>query len=100
MIAMVVAAVRAEVIAEITEAVRAEVIVAIRAVVKAEVDECWAGWLARRDAALAEGRDFDEPRPDAVNHSVSRCSPSDPGAPVAWWLYIPIRRSRNSGILP
>ena len=26
----------------------------------------WAGWLARRDAALAQGQEFDEPRPDAV----------------------------------
>lgn len=26
----------------------------------------WAGWLARRDAALGQGQEFDEPRPDEV----------------------------------
>ena len=60
------AAVTASVTAEVTAAVTAEV----TATVIAEVDERWAGWLARRDAALAEGRDFDEPRPDVGNHSV------------------------------
>ena len=64
--ASVTAEVTATVIAEVTASVTAEV----TAVVTAEVDERWAGWLARRDAALAEGRDFNEPRPDAGNHSV------------------------------
>ena len=68
------AAVTAEVTAAVTASVTAEVtatvIAEVTASVTAEVDERWAGWLARRDAALAEGRDFDEPRPDADNHSV------------------------------
>ena len=29
----------------------------------------WAGWLARRDAALAQGLEFNEPRPDEINPS-------------------------------
>ena len=29
-------------------------------------NEQWAAWLARRDAALAQGQPFDEPRPDGV----------------------------------
>ena len=32
----------------------------------ARTDEQWACWLARRDAALAQGQAFDEPRPDEV----------------------------------
>lgn len=60
-----------EVTAAVTEAVTAEVTVAVTASVTAAVDERWAGWVARRDAALAEGRDFDEPRPDAGNHSAN-----------------------------
>ena len=32
----------------------------------ARTDEQWAGWLARRDAALAQGQAFNEPRPDEV----------------------------------
>ncbi len=69
---------RAEVTAAVTSEVTAAVTAEVTAAVTSAVDERWAGWLARRDAALAEGRDFDEPRPDAVNHSVNRCSPSDP----------------------
>ena len=30
-------------------------------------NERWADWLARRDAALAQGREFNEPRPDEIN---------------------------------
>ena len=51
---------------------RAEVTAVVTAEVTAAVDERWAGWLARRDAALAEGRDFDEPRPDAGNRDEHR----------------------------
>ena len=28
----------------------------------------WAGWIARRDAALAQGMEFNEPRPDGVRN--------------------------------
>ena len=76
--AAVTAEVTAAVTSEVTAAVTSEVTAAVTSEVTAAVDERWAGWLARRDAALSEGRDFDEPRPDAVNHSVNRCSPSDP----------------------
>ena len=29
-------------------------------------DAQWAAWTARRDAALAQGREFKEPRPDEI----------------------------------
>ena len=68
----VTAAVTSEVTAAVTSEVTAAVTSEVTAAVTAAVDERWAGWLARRDAALAEGRDFDEPRPDAVNRDEHR----------------------------
>ena len=31
-------------------------------------NELWAGWISRRDAALAQGMEFNEPRPDGVRN--------------------------------
>ena len=64
----------AEVTAEVAAAVRDEVTAAVRdevrdevaAAVRGEVTRQWTGWVARRDAALAQGLDFNEPRPDEV----------------------------------
>ena len=37
--------------------------------VTADNNEQWIGWLTRRDAALAQGLEFNEPRPDKINGS-------------------------------
>ena len=60
--AEVAAAVRDEVAAAVRDEVRDEVAAAVRG----EVTRQWAGWVARRDAALAQGLDFNEPKPDEV----------------------------------
>ena len=31
-------------------------------------NEMWVSWIARRDAALAQGLEFNEPRPDGVRN--------------------------------
>lgn len=31
-------------------------------------NEMWAGWIARRDAAMAQGLEFNEPRPDGARN--------------------------------
>ena len=54
------------IVAEVTAAVRDEVRDEVAATVRGEVTQQWAGWVARRDAALAQGLDFNEPRPDEV----------------------------------
>ena len=51
---------------EVTAAVRDEVRDEVAATVRGEVTRQWAGWVARRDAALAQGLDFNEPKPDEV----------------------------------
>ena len=54
----------AEVTAEVAATVRDKMRDEIAATVRDEVTQQWAGWVARRDAALAQGLDFNEPRPD------------------------------------
>ena len=59
----------AELQARLTAEREARIAAEAQARLAAEVarnNERWAGWLARRDAALAQGQEFDEPRPDAV----------------------------------
>ena len=56
----------AEVTAEVAATVRDKMRDEIAATVRDEVTQQWAGWVARRDAALAQGLDFNEPRPDEV----------------------------------
>ena len=48
---------RAEATAEATAKATAEA--------TAHTNELWANWVVRRDEALAQGREFNEPRPDA-----------------------------------
>ena len=44
-----------------------------RAEARAEINAEWQAWLARRDEALASGREFDEPPPSARNGSGGGC---------------------------
>ena len=53
------------------EKVRSETTAEVTAEVTARNNEQWASWLARRDAALAQGLEFNEPRPDEVDVSQS-----------------------------
>ena len=64
--------VRAEIAAEVTQTVTAEMVQMVNAEISAATtrnNEQWASWLARRDAALAQGLGFNEPRPDEVDVS-------------------------------
>ncbi len=69
----VTAQVTEEVTAQITEEVTAQVTEEVTAQVTEEVTartgEQWVAWIARRDAALAQGLEFNEPRPDEVDIS-------------------------------
>ena len=64
----VTAQVTEEVTAQVTEEVTAQVTEEVTAQVTEEVtartSEQWAAWIARRDEALAQGLEFNEPRPD------------------------------------
>ena len=62
----IVAEVTAEVAAAVRDKMRDEVAAAVRDEVRGEVTQQWAGWVSRRDAALAQGLDFNEPKPDEV----------------------------------
>ena len=66
--AAVAARVAEEVTAQVTEEVTAQVTEEVTAQVTEEVtartSEQWAAWIARRDEALAQGLEFNEPRPD------------------------------------
>ena len=66
--------VRAEIAAEVTQTVTAEMVQMVNAEISAATtrnNEQWASWLARRDAALDQGLEFNEPRPDEVDVSQS-----------------------------
>ena len=55
--------IRAAVAARVTEEVTAQV----TEEVTARTSEQWAAWIARRDEALAQGLEFNEPRPDQTD---------------------------------
>ena len=68
-LAEITAEVTANVTAEVTDAITAAVTAEATAAVTARTDEQWADWLVRRDAALAQGLEFNEPRPDEISLS-------------------------------
>ena len=59
--------VTAQVTEQVTERVTTQVTERVTAQVTARTNEQWVGWLARRDAALAQGLEFNEPRPDEAD---------------------------------
>ncbi len=59
------AAEAAEAAAEAATEAAAEAATEAAAKATAHTNEQWANWVARRDEALAQGREFNEPRPDA-----------------------------------
>ena len=63
------AAVAARVAEEVTAQVTEEVTAQVTEEVAARTGERWVAWIARRDAALAQGLEFNEPRPDEVDIS-------------------------------
>ena len=63
------AAVAARVTEEVTAQVTEEVTAQVTEEVTARTGEQWVAWIARRDAALAQGLEFNEPRPDEVDIS-------------------------------
>ena len=54
---------------QVTERVTEQVTERVTEQVTADNNEQWIGWLTRRDAALAQGLEFNEPRPDKNNGS-------------------------------
>ena len=54
---------------QVTERVTEQVTERVTEQVTADNNEQWIGWLTRRDAALAQGLEFNEPRPDKINGS-------------------------------